>query len=78
MVIKRHEKSEQMTGIGGRLRHFRIYKGLTQSEFAEILGTNQNNLSGIENGYRGITDLMLVRLYRKYPDFDAKEILVGE
>ncbi len=76
--IKRHQKGASISGLGDRLREFRISKGLTQIEFAEKIGTTQNSLTKIENGYRGITDLMLVKLYQRFPDFDAKEILIGE
>ncbi len=75
--IKRLEKLS-ISGMGDRLREYRKSKDLTQVEFAEIMGTTQNNLTNIENGYHGITDVMLAKLYQKFSDFDARYILIGE
>lgn len=37
--------------IGNRIQFYRLQKKLTQSELAEIIGTNQKHLSRIEAGY---------------------------
>ncbi len=76
--VKRHKKNDTINGLGERLKKFRISKGLTQVEMAEILKSSQGNVTAIENGKRGITDVMLLQLYQRFPDFDAKEILIGE
>ncbi len=37
--------------IGNRIQFYRLQKGLTQAELAELVGTNQKHLSMIEAGY---------------------------
>jgi transcriptional regulator with XRE-family HTH domain len=47
-TVKVHEAAE--AGVAQRLRALRIAKGLTQSQLAELAGTNQAVIQKIENG----------------------------
>jgi len=46
--------TESCTKAGALLRGIRIREGLTQIEFAKLIGTTQANLSSMENGTRAI------------------------
>lgn len=47
-IIKVHESAE--AGVGERLRTLRTAKGLTQTQLADLAGTNQAVIQKIENG----------------------------
>ena len=48
--------------VGKRLRVLRLKRGLTQQELAELLGTTQSNVSGLERGTRSLTVHQVVKL----------------
>ena len=41
--------------VGRNVRHFRVKRGLTQEQFAELSGFDQQYLSGLELGKRNPT-----------------------
>lgn len=47
--------------IGQRLKLLRQERGLTQTEFAELVGLSQPNVSAIERGARGATLHQVIR-----------------
>ncbi len=47
-AVQEHEAAE--AGVADRLRELRTAKGLTQTQLAELAGTNQAALQKIENG----------------------------
>ncbi len=78
-MIKREEKLNTFfIGLGKRLKEFRIQKEMKQSDFADVCGIERNSISKIENGKRGLTDMMLYNIFIKFPDFDAYYILTGK
>ena len=48
-----------MNSIGDNLRNIREKRGYTQNKFAELLHTNQANVSAWERNYRRPTDAMI-------------------
>lgn len=50
--------------IGIRIQHYRIKNNLTQTELAELIGTNQKHLSRIEGGYHRSTFDTIVAISR--------------
>jgi len=48
--------------VGRNVRRIRQGKGLTQEEFAEISGFNQQYLSGLEQGQRNPTVITIYEL----------------
>lgn len=53
---------------GPRLAEFRKMKGLTQTEFAELLGCSQPSLFKIEKGAIGISSQLRTRLFEAFPE----------
>ena len=57
-LISAEEAFKNLTGSYGKagalLKGIRIREGLTQIEFAKLIGTTQANLSSMENGCRAI------------------------
>lgn len=47
---------------GSTVKAIRISKGLTQAEFAEILGVVESSISRIESGQRGVSDRIRIRI----------------
>lgn len=56
--------------VGEKVRIIRKAKGLTQAEFAEPLGIRKSQVSGVENGTKGISDSVL-RLMRSHYKVNA-------
>lgn len=48
--------------IGKKLREFRYYKGLTISEFSDLLNISEGHLKNIEFGQKNITLEMVITL----------------
>ena len=44
------DKQDFLIGVGRRLRKARKKRGITQSEFAKMLGIGKNTLCGFEKG----------------------------
>ncbi len=78
MVSREDKLATIFSELGQRLKSFRKSKKLTQSQFAAISGIVQNNLSKIENGKLGLTDIMIYNLCEYFPDFDPRYILTGK
>lgn len=45
--------------LGGRIKEFRIARGLTQKRVAELIGVSETTYSRIENGKRNISYIVL-------------------
>lgn len=65
-------------GMGERLRAFRVSKGIKQYEFSALCEIEQTQLSKIEKGKKGLTDEMIYKICKKFPDFDPRYIITGE
>lgn len=63
--------------LGERLRAVRHSHGVTQSQVAKILGTNQSHVSNVERGARGLTLQQVVKLTRAF-DVSADTLLNGK
>lgn len=50
--------------VGRNVKKFRLKKGLTQEQFAEISGFSQQYLSGLEHGQRNPTVVTVYELAR--------------
>lgn len=48
--------------LGRNVKRFRLKKGLTQEEFADVSGFSQQYLSGLENGQRNPTVVTVYEL----------------
>ncbi len=48
--------------VGRNLRQLRLERGLSQEEFAEILGIHRTYMGGVERGERNLTLQSLERL----------------
>lgn len=55
-------KYHQEMNFGGRIKHLRLAKGLTQMAFADSLGIVQGYLSGIESGQKIPSHTLLIAL----------------
>ncbi len=62
--------------IGKRLLNVRVKKGYSQSEFSNILGISQQNLSNYENDKRNIPDKVKIKLQQI--DVNISWLLTGE
>lgn len=70
--------STLLAGMGGRLKEFRVAKGMKQSDFSLLCEIEQTQLSKIENGKKGLTDEMIFKICKKFADFDPRYIITGE
>ncbi len=78
MIVNKEEKHLILVKIGERLKIFRISKNLTQIEFASRMGIDYKNMSKVEKGKVGVTEIMLYNLCNNFVDFDANYILTGK
>ena len=53
--------------IGHRIRNERIALGMTQSEFAKLLGISPSYLGALERGTRPVSRSIMNRLHEKTP-----------
>ena len=58
------EKKELNINIGSRIRRARTAAGLTQEQFAELIGMGTKNISAIERGAVGISISALQKICR--------------
>lgn len=63
--------------IGRRLREIRVSTGLSQSEFAEFLGTSFRSYRAYETGDREITSALVLKI-EEMPNVPAGWLLAGE
>lgn len=84
-IIQKHEKTipsdqvfkeltDKYTKVGAFLRGLRVREGLTQEQFAEIIGVTQANLSSMENGKRPIGKSKAKYIAEKF-DIDYRYLL---
>lgn len=78
MVLRREPTARQMR-LGNELRRLREAAGLTAREAAALLGTNRVQISHIESGLTGVSELRLRRLTSHYActDLDFINALVA-
>lgn len=60
--------------VGRNLRRLRLERGLSQEEFAEILGIHRTYMGGVERGERNLTLQSLERLAERL-DIPAVSLL---
>lgn len=60
--------------VGRNLRQLRLERGLSQEEFAEILGIHRTYMGGVERGERNLTLQSLERLAERL-DIPAVSLL---
>ncbi|MDE6437220.1 MAG: LexA family transcriptional regulator [Muribaculaceae bacterium] len=63
--------------LGQRLAAYLKENKIPQSKFAELLGTSQPVVSQMISGKREITNGMLARISKIFPDFDESSELMG-
>lgn len=64
-----------MIDVGNRVKKLRLQLGLSQDEFAEILGFSQNNISRYEKG-KGLSIEFIQILHKKY-NIDTHYLITG-
>ncbi|MDE6415889.1 MAG: helix-turn-helix domain-containing protein [Duncaniella sp.] len=64
--------------LNERLDIFRRHIGLSQTEFAESLGTSQPTISAILSGSRSLSKGMIARIRERFPDLNTEWMRTGE
>ena len=59
------------SSIGNQIRQLRKSKGMTQEQFAELLGIDNKHLSRIENGYHKPNYQLIKKLLQRF-NFDIR------
>jgi len=67
-VLRRLAEPSQRLAFGEKLRERRERLGLTQTEFAELIGTNQKRMSEIERGMRTPVLRLFARIIENIPE----------
>lgn len=62
---------------GLRLKEFRITKGISQKEMAELLECSQPNLSKIERGELGISSTLRELILKEFQDLNPNWLFTG-
>lgn len=60
--------------VGGNLRRIRVERGLSQEQFADVLGVHRTYMGGVERGERNLTLKSLERL-ADHLDIDPRILL---
>jgi transcriptional regulator with XRE-family HTH domain len=60
-----HVEGDLQKRLGKNLRAFRLAKGLSQEELADLLGFHRTYVGGLERGERNVTLRTLSRLARE-------------
>ncbi len=55
-------EGELQRRVGGNLRRIRVERGLSQEQFADVLGVHRTYMGGVERGERNLTLKSLERL----------------
>ena len=55
-------EGELQTRLGRNLRAYRIARGLSQEEFADVVGVHRTYIGGIERGERNLTLISVERI----------------
>jgi transcriptional regulator with XRE-family HTH domain len=69
-------EGELQRTVGQNLRRLRLARGLSQEQFAEVLGVHRTYMGGIERGERNLTLRSLERI-ADHLGVDARELLSG-
>ncbi|MHB8192629.1 MAG: helix-turn-helix domain-containing protein [Bellilinea sp.] len=56
------KKNTKLVAVGERIRSLRLEKGLTQEEFALLVGLDRSYFGGVERGERNISVLNLIKI----------------
>lgn len=56
------KKDELASYIGGKIKHFRLLRNMTQDDLAEVLNTTKQSIGRYENGYRRANQDILFEL----------------
>lgn len=67
--MTRHDPASK-TGIGDKLRAFRIQKGLTQREFGTQIGLTDGQIGRLERGESGFSEGFFETVKRQFPEFE--------
>jgi len=73
-VIATGVEGELQKTLGRNLRAYRTERGLSQEEFAELLGVHRTYMGGVERGERNLTLRSVERIAQKI-DVDPLELL---
>lgn len=63
--------------VGRALRRYRLERGLSQEDFAEVVGVHRTYMGGLERGERNLTLKSLERIAERI-DMDPLDLLGGE
>ena len=67
-------EGELQQTVGQNLRRLRLQRGLSQEQFAEVLGVHRTYMGGVERGERNLTLRSLERI-ADHLGVDARELL---
>ncbi|WP_454295550.1 helix-turn-helix domain-containing protein [Salana multivorans] len=67
-------EGELQRRVGGNLRRIRVERGLSQEQFADVLGVHRTYMGGVERGERNLTLKSLERL-ADHLDIDPRILL---
>jgi transcriptional regulator with XRE-family HTH domain len=56
------KRNMKLVAVGERIRSLRLEKGLTQEEFAFLVGLDRSYYGGVERGERNISVLNLIKI----------------
>lgn len=70
------DMSELNSKIGSRIRAFRILRGLSADDLADVIGVKKNSITRIEAGRLAITAAQLVLVAQKLST--TSSVLTGE
>lgn len=63
--------------VGRALRRYRLERGLSQEDFAEVVGVHRTYMGGLERGERNLTLKSLERIAERIK-IDPLDLLGGE
>jgi len=64
--------------MNSRIKQFMAYKGLSSSELADNIGVQRSNVTHVLNGRNKPSFQFIAKLLEKYPEIDAKWLIMGE
>lgn len=62
ITVRQMKKNTKLVAVGERIRSLRLEKGLTQEEFALLVGLDRSYFGGVERGERNISVLNLIKI----------------
>lgn len=66
-----------MSNFGGRIKSVRVGEGLTQQQFAKLIGFSRSRWSEVEKGNGNPNFPTLCAILNQYPEMDARWLMVG-